>query len=283
MLASSRTMRGRVAVVTTIAKTAKLATVALTIVLAGALLSTGAARAAESGSEFDGTDWEDASARDPIERVNRGFFWFNDTLDVYAMAPIARGWDWLAPDPLQQSITNFFANLRFPVNMANNVLQGKFDGGAITTGRFVINSTIGLAGLFDPAKRWGIMPQPEDFGQTLGRWGTPPGPYLVLPLVGPLNIRDGGGTIVDWGFSVMPLFVNSWILLGGNAVNTVNTRAEFLQEVDDAKAASLDYYVFVRNAYFQRRQALIRDLDPDQLAPTEENIYDDSWDDEASE
>jgi len=255
-----------------------LSRAAIIAVMAAVLLSPGPV-----GAASDDSGWEDASARDPIERVNRSFFWFNDKLDTYTLAPIARGWDWLAPDPLQQSISNFFANLRFPVNMVNNVLQGKFGGGAITTGRFVVNSTIGLAGLFDPAARWGMTPQPEDFGQTLGRWGTPPGPYLVLPLLGPLNIRDGGGMVVDWGLSVMPFVVNGFVLLGGNVVNTVNTRAGVLQEVDDAKAASLDYYVFVRNAYFQRRQALIRDLDVDEPAAAEEDLYDDSWDDDTSE
>ncbi len=249
--------------------------IAIIAAMVGLLFSTGSATAAS-----DGSGWEDASARDPMERVNRSFFWFNDKLDTYTLAPVARGWDWLAPKPLQRSITNFFANLRFPVNMVNNVLQGKFGGGAITTGRFVVNSTIGLAGLFDPAAEWGMAPQPEDFGQTLGRWGTPPGAYLVVPLLGPLNVRDGGGMVVDWGLSVVPFVVNGWILMGGGALSTVNTRAGVLQEVDDAKAASLDYYVFVRNAYFQRRQALIRDLDVDEPTTTEEDLYDDSWNEE---
>jgi phospholipid-binding lipoprotein MlaA len=226
---------------------------------------------------------EPASAdHDPIERFNRGVFWFNDTLDVYALEPVARGWDAIAPDAVQQSVSNFFRNLRFPVVLGNNLLQGKARPSAVTLARFMVNSTFGVAGLFDPARAWGLEPRPEDFGQTLGRWGTPSGAYLVLPLLGPSSVRDTGGLVVDYGLSVVPLFVNGWAPFGAGVLNSVNTRAQFLQQIRDAKEASLDYYVFVRNAYLQRRRAQIEDrvLDDQPGAWThgiDSDLYDDVW------
>jgi phospholipid-binding lipoprotein MlaA len=243
-------------------------------------LATAPARA-EEGASAPPAAWTDVSARDPIEGFNRAVFRFNDTLDVYALEPAARGWNWLAPKPLQHCVTNFAANLRFPVTAINNLLQGKLTGGAVTVGRFVINSSIGFGGIFDPATEWGLRARPEDFGQTLGTWGTPPGPYLMLPLLGPSNVRDTGGRVVDYGLNVLPFFINQWVMLGSNAVNSVNDRAQILDEAQDAKAASLDYYVFVRNAYTQRRQALVHDLSVDDASPREDNLYDDLWDDDA--
>jgi len=141
----------------------------------------------------------------------------------------------------------------------NNILQGKGVQGAETIGRFVINTTIGAGGFLDPATAIGLGPQTEDFGQTLGVWGVGPGPYLVLPLLGPSTLRDAPALGVDAATAIVPFFIDGWILVGARVVDVVNTRAQFLQEVAEAKAASLDYYVFVRNAYLQRRQALIED------------------------
>src|SRR5262249_15410520 len=138
-------------------------------------------------------------------------------------------------------------------------LQGKGVQGAEVIGRFVINTTIGAGGFLDPASALGLGPQTEDFGQTLGVWGVGPGPYLVLPLLGPSTLRDAPALGVDAATAILPFFIDGWILVGARVVDVVNTRAQFLQEVADAKAASLDYYVFVRNAYLQRRQALIED------------------------
>jgi phospholipid-binding lipoprotein MlaA len=157
---------------------------------------------------------------------------------------------------------------------ANDLLQGKPKPAAVDVARFMVNTTFGVAGFFDPATSWGLVRRNEDFGQTLGVWGVGPGPYLVLPLFGPSNVRDTGGLVVDYVLSVYPWAVDSWILLPVGAVSAVNTRAQILQEVEDAKQASLDYYVFVRNAYYQRRIALVNDQQEEQGHRPTESLYD---------
>ena len=129
-------------------------------------------------------------------------------------------------------------------------------------GRFAINTTVGVVGFFDYAARLGLEPHAEDFGQTLGWWGVPPGPYLVWPILGPSNPRDTVGLIGDSAVSIAPWWIDWYILTGARVFETVNTRAMFLETVAEAKRASFDYYSFVRNAYFQRRQALINDRPP---------------------
>jgi phospholipid-binding lipoprotein MlaA len=196
---------------------------------------------------------------DPLERVNRKVFWLNDTLDVYVLEPVATGWDRIAPEPVQRSISNFFYNVRFPIVAANDLLQGKVKATATDIARFMINTTFGVAGFFDLAGSWGLERHVEDFGQTLGYWGVPPGPYLVLPVLGPSNPRDTVGIAADAAIAIESYFINFYILLGARAVDGVNTRAQLLDQVRNAKSASLDYYGFVRNAYIQRRIALIND------------------------
>src|SRR5215470_10470772 len=127
---------------------------------------------------------------DPLEPVNRKIFWFNDQVDNYVLEPVATGWDWAIPHVVQRSISNFFANVRFPIDLINNLLQGKLKNSASEVGRFAVNTTVGVLGFFDPATGWGMEAHQEDFGQTLGVWGVPPGAYLVLPIVGPSNPRD---------------------------------------------------------------------------------------------
>ena len=211
---------------------------------------------------------------DPIETVNRGVFWFNDKLDVYFLEPVATAWDFVLPDPVQRSITNFFANAHFPVDFANNLFQGKPEEAGRNVGRFLINTTVGVAGFFDPASHWGIEEAPEDFGQTLGRWGTGSGAYIVIPFLGPSNVRDGFGILVDIPLSVYPFFIDTWVSFGINGVRAINLRADLLEEVDAAKETSLDYYAFVRNAYHQRREALIRDGEiPEAASEDEDDLY----------
>ncbi len=220
-------------------------------------------------------DWEGRAADyDPIEKVNRGIFWFNDHADMYVLEPTARVWHRALPDPVETSIANFFSNLRFPVVTVNDLLQGKPKPAAVDVARFMVNTTFGVAGFFDPASGWGLVRHNEDFGQTLGVWGVGPGPYLVLPLFGPSNVRDTSGLVVDYVLSVYPWAVDSWVLLPVGAVSAVNTRAQILQEVEDAKQASLDYYVFVRNAYYQRRIALVNDQQEEQGHRPTESLYD---------
>ncbi len=212
---------------------------------------------------------------DPLQKMNRGIFWFNDHADQYVLEPAAKGWNFVVPQGVQNSLSDFFANLRFPVVMVNNLLQGKVQPAAVDVSRFMVNTTFGIAGFFDPASDWGLERHHEDFGQTLGVWGVPPGPYLVLPLFGPSNPRDTGALAVDYVLSVTPLFAPGYATISAGAVNAVNARAQVIEEVKDAKEASLDYYVFVRNAYHQRRDALIHDQKQDERdhAPTDD-LYD---------
>jgi len=225
------------------------------IALAGLGLARGA-RAHTGGAEHD-----------PLERFNRAMFWFNDRLDVYAIEPAAKAWDAVLPDRVQRSLSNFFDNLRFPVLLMNDLLQGKGNAAAIDYTRFMVNTTIGLAGFFDPATPLGLPKQNEDFGQTLGKWGVEPGPYLVMPILGPSNPRDLVGSGVDSVFAVYPWVVEFPYTIVSRAVDIVNFRSLVLDDVREAKAASVDYYAAVRAAYTQRRERLINDgieLSPEQ-------------------
>jgi phospholipid-binding lipoprotein MlaA len=224
--------------------------------------------------------WQPASGQpvsnsveyDPLESFNRKVFWFNDQLDIYVLEPVATGWHYVLPGRVQTSISNFFWNLHFPIDVVNATLQGKFKDAGSDIGRFLINTTIGVAGFFDPATSLGFELRWEDFGQTLGWWGVCPGPYLVLPVLGPSNIRDAGGLAVDTATSITPFFVNGYILVAARTVDLVNTRAQYLEEIRKAKEAAFDYYTFVRNAYLQRRTSLIND---EEMPPpgAQEDLY----------
>ena len=234
------------------------------------------------GAPAEGLIAEEAPAvrfeeSDPWQGFNRGIFWFNDKLDVYVLEPVAKGYDFVVPDRAQTSVANFFRNVRFPVVLGNDLLQGKMNAAATETGRFFVNTTVGVVGLFDPATDWGLVSPDEDFGQTLGWWGAGTGPYLVLPIFGPSSIRDGAGILVDIPMSVAPFFVNSYILYGARVLEVVNYRAQVLDTAAQAKEASVDYYTFMRNAYLQRREALVNDQTTPAATETpsanEEDLY----------
>jgi phospholipid-binding lipoprotein MlaA len=201
----------------------------------------------------DATEW------DPWEGFNRKMFWFNEKLDRYVLEPVGKGWDWVLPDPVQRAIRRSLLNFREPWVMTNDVLQGKIVAGGNDLARFLTNTTVGVAGVFDVAAHWGLERNDEDFGQTLGVWGIGPGPYLVLPLAGPLNIRDGVGYGVDTAARVWPFYAPFLVSAGVTTLDTVNSRSLILDEVDEARKASLDFYVGVRNAYGQRRRQQIAD------------------------
>ena len=196
---------------------------------------------------------------DPLEDMNRKIFWFNDQVDNYVLVPLAKGWDTIAPGRVQRCLSNFFQNLRFPIVAANNLLQAKPGAAASDVGRFLVNTTVGLAGFFDPASKWGLEQHNEDFGQTLGYWGVPPGPYIVLPFFGPSGPRDTAGFVVDAFSIVYAYFIDYEYTFGAAAVDVVNMRALTLKEVEQIKEASLDYYTAVRDGYRQRREALVND------------------------
>lgn len=157
--------------------------------------------------------------------------------------------------------------------MVNDLLQWKPKDAGVDVARFGVNTTVGVLGFFDPATGWGLERHDEDFGQTLGVWGVPSGPYLVLPFLGPSDPRDAGGLAVDSALSVTPWFVDWWILAAARVGETVNTRSLILDEVREAKRSSVDYYSFVRNAYFQRRRALIADTAAPGVENPEELYY----------
>jgi phospholipid-binding lipoprotein MlaA len=206
---------------------------------------------------------------DPIEGFNRKMFWFNEQLDRWVMTPAAKGWDWVAPDAVQRSISRFFDNSQLPIVCVNDLLQGKPKAAAVDAGRFLTNTTIGLVGLLDPATEWGLADHDEDFGQTLAVWGAGPGPYLVVPVWGPSNIRDGSGALVD---NAWVWFVPGWYTTAARAGWAINDRSLVLREVDEARKASLDFYVAVRDAYAQRRRRLIAD-EIDTRVHDEEDLY----------
>ncbi|MBP1687180.1 MAG: VacJ family lipoprotein [Deltaproteobacteria bacterium] len=196
---------------------------------------------------------------DPLEGFNRKIFWFNDQVDTYMLVPVAKGWNTIAPTRVKTCLSNFFQNLRFPIVAGNNLLQAKPVATLSDIGRFLVNTTVGLAGFFDPATGMGLEQHNEDLGQTLGYWGMPPGPYLVLPFFGPSNPRDTVGLAGDSFSWVYPYFIDWIYTFSATGTDVVNARALALRDVERIKEASVDYYAAVRNGYQQRRDNLVHD------------------------
>lgn len=213
-----------------------------------------ASAAAETGSS--GEDFED----DPFESFNEKMFWFNrEVLDRFLLRPAATAWDFLLPDPVQRGIYNMFDNLAVVRRVVNNTLQAKFTGAGTELARFTINSTIGLVGFFDVARdAFGIQQRDEDTGQTFGLWGMRPGPYLVLPFLPPLTIRDGIGYAFDSAMTPYVYFIPWYANAGITAASTVNERSLNLDRFERVAESTIDLYGAVRNAYLQRRAAAIR-------------------------
>lgn len=200
--------------------------------------------------------------RDPFEGFNRAVFAFNEGLDKAIVKPIAIGYEAALPGPIRDGISNFYGNIADLLISVNNLLQGKPTDAVGDAARFMFNSTFGMAGIFDVASEMGIEKHEEDFGQTLGRWGIGPGPYLVVPVYGPRDIRDGVGLAAD--LTVDPVgnvgHVPTRNTLTG--VRLVNDRAALLPADKIIEEAALDKYAYIRDAYFQRRQSLVFDGHP---------------------
>jgi len=204
---------------------------------------------------------------DPIEPVNRAIFEFNDTVDVYVLEPVARAYKNNVPDEVQTGVDNFFLNLRYPSYLVSDIFQGKFDQALDHTGRFLVNSTVGVLGFIDVAKDIGLPDHEEDFGVALAYHGVPAGPYLMLPILGPSNVRDGVGRIVDafldpigWvGYTSLSAGTKVTIAASTLGLKLVHTRAGLLQAVEAAKESSVDYYLFMQGAYYQHRRGLVTD------------------------
>lgn len=199
--------------------------------------------------------------RDRFERANRAVYRFNDSLDRHIARPLAQGYVKTVPHPVRTGVSNFFNNLTYPTVIVNDLLQAKLKSFASDTVRLVVNTTIGIGGLFDPASQVGLATGDEDFGQTLGRWGVPPGPYMVLPIFGPSTVRDTVGFVGDQ-FTDPKTYVNDiYLSLGLNGLSLLDRRAELLA-TDDVLSRAYDPYVFVRNAYLQRREYQVKDGTP---------------------
>ena len=228
---------------------------------------------------FSSADEGDGDENDPWEPVNANIFAFNLKVDRYVLKPVAKGYDFVMPDLVQVGISNIFTNLRFAPRFLNNIFQGKIKGAGIEVGRFLINSTVGVAGFFDLATKIDLVTPEEDLGQTLGFYGVRPGPYLVLPLLQPFTVRDFVGYVGDVflnpiNWLVVPIIevngvpsviahknrmTSSIIQYGARVGEVVNDRSRNLQKFQGVEEATLDLYTAVRNAYLQKRAQAIRE------------------------
>ncbi len=193
-----------------------------------------------------------SNPRDPWERMNRVTYRFNDAFDRAIAKPVARGYRKVTPHAVQTGIGNFLDNLQSPVVMVNDLLQGQFKALASDTGRLLLNTTVGIGGLLDPATAAGLDKNDRDFGQTLGKWGLKTGPYLVIPFLGPSDIRDAAGRVGDIYSDPRHYIRNNWLSWGLWGLGAVDTRARFL-DADAAITGAYDPYAFIRNAYLQHR------------------------------
>ncbi len=200
---------------------------------------------------------------DPLEGMNRGIFKFNDAVDTAVLEPVARGYRSAVPQPARTGVRNVLRNIKTPTNFANDLLQGDVTAAGDTLTRFFANTLFGLGGLVDVAGTEGVKYREEDFGQTLAVWGAGDGPYLVLPLLGPSNVRDTAGMVVDTYTDPVRLWLvntdrDGWYY-GRVVLASVDKREELLDVLSDLKKNSIDYYAAIRSSYTQRRAAMVRD------------------------
>ncbi|MFC2998505.1 MlaA family lipoprotein [Falsiroseomonas tokyonensis] len=212
-------------------------------------------RDAEAVAEFRANN-------DPLEPLNRGAFFVNEGLDTLVLRPAAEMYRIFLPPEVRTAIRNVLANLRTPVILANDLLQGETQRAATTTGRFLVNTTIGIGGIFDRAKDFGLIGHTEDFGQTLAVWGAPEGPYLFIPVLGPSSPRDVVGFAGDVAMNPLTYTGNAETWEAINITRTTTTaldaREGLIEPLDQVRATSLDPYATIRSAYRQRRLVEIR-------------------------
>lgn len=211
-------------------------------------------------------------ANDPIEPFNRAVFSFNRGLDAVFFKPIAAIYRDTVPDALRDGIHNFLNNLKSPVILANNLLQGDLQGAKVTVSRFATNTVAGFGGFGDPAGDLGAKYRGEDFGQTLAVWGLGEGPYLMLPIFGPSNPRDASGMVVDSLIDPVTMWADNTdrnaIPIGRIIVRGLDERSRFIKTLDDLEKSSLDFYVTIRSLYRQLRADAIRNGASDDPIPT---------------
>ena len=208
--------------------------------------------------EYDDYYEDEIRNPDPWEPVNRVVFRFNDTLDTYALRPVAKGYDRIMPEFLNDGVSNVFNNLGEPKNLVNNLLQGKMHDASVDLARFLMNTTVGVVGVFDVATRMGLQRNDEDFGQTLGAWGVQSGPYVMLPFFGPSTVRDTGGFAAEGlaGYSYRGQMDHVPSRNTAAGVDLVDTRAGLLSQ---ERLISGDKYRFIRNVWLQNREYKVMD------------------------
>ena len=211
---------------------------------------------------------------DPWEVYNRNVFEFNERADAYVIRPLAEGYTKGIPEPVRDCVGNIFRNLGDIGNALNNLLQGKAYEATSDICRIAINSTVGLLGCFDMASKVGLARSSEDFGQTLGKWGVGPGPYFVLPLLGPSTVRDSFGRVADTYTDPVSKINYDAYLVAAEALRVIDLRAGLLQASRLLEGAALDKYQFVRDAYLQRRRNLIYDGNPPRVKEPEDSSDD---------
>ena len=238
--------------------------------LAGALLGFAADGRAD---DADGDD-------DPLEGYNRVMFEINRTIDGLLLKPAAQFYVTVLPHEVRYRISNVLYNLGEPINLLNNVAQGKMERAGTTFMRFSINSTVGLVGIFDVAGEWGYERASEDFGQTLASWGVGGDPFLMLPLLGPSNPRDAAGFAVDWAADPLGYMLPSDAGLARSITSGVSQRAEHLKDLETVERTSIDFYTALRELYRQYRANEIRDGAPPPAMAVPDFDFDGEWPEE---
>jgi len=194
---------------------------------------------------------------DPMEPTNRFIFKFNEGVDAIVIKPVTALYRALLPELVRTSVHNFLSNLKTPVVLVNDILQGEPERAGDTVVRFVINTTVGIGGIRDQASDWGFEPHKEDFGQTLAVWGADEGPYLMLPLLGPSNPRDAIGKVADNLIDPINLWANNddreWVPITRTGLSGIDTRDRLWDVLEDLEKSSIDYYAAIRSLYRQRR------------------------------
>lgn len=219
----------------------------------------------ENGDDDFDDDLEDefgdpdaSEVYDPFSGYNRAMTTFNDTVYTWVLDPVARGYRWTVPEPPRRGIVNFFHNLLYPLRLVNNVLQVKFKNAGEETLRFVINTTVGILGFWDPARDWfGLERHDEDFGQTLGFYGVGSGPHIVLPFLGPSNLRDTFSLYPDYYLDPIRFVDGNLEQLGVRVFETVNDTSLHIGEYENLKKDAIDLYPFLRDVYEQNRNSKI--------------------------
>ena len=207
--------------------------------------------------------------KDPLQRMNRAFFRFNDKLYHWVLKPAGKGYSKVLPGEARASFGRLFANVKYPIHLVNNLLQGKFKAAGIETGRFVVNSTIGIGGLFDPAKEWKLETHPADFDQTLGFYRVGPGIYFDWPLFGPSSGRGTAGLAADGMLSPWSYFGGVGVAVGVPAYREVNSASLHLGEYEFFKKATLDPYVAMRSAYYENRADAVQKSREKEIRPVD--------------